>query len=121
IEREAGRIESAFQRLDAAVQIGRETDDVHLLSQALDQLAQTHRIAGEGPTWAEVLARQAVAEAEGAGPAPVAARARATLPAALLAQGRAEEAWSIARAAAAALEQRGARLDVVRARLVAAA
>jgi DNA-binding SARP family transcriptional activator len=120
LDREAGLVDEAIERIEAALEIARATDDAELLSQCLDQLAQCHRIGGDGRRAAEAFARQAVAEAERLGNRPLVERTRATLAAALLAQGRVFEAWEIARQTADALAPTGRKLDLVRASLAAA-
>lgn len=119
--REAGDVDGAAALLEQVVPLARQTEEADLLAYALDELAQCHRLRPGGGATAEVLARQAIAEAERGGIPPVRARASATLAAAVMAQGLTAEALRIGREVTATLAGTSYRRDHVRVLLCAAA
>ncbi|HEV8635634.1 MAG TPA: BTAD domain-containing putative transcriptional regulator [Chloroflexota bacterium] len=119
LDREAGAVDRAVDRLNAVLELARKVDDSRLIALALDHLAQCHRIGG-GAATAEVLARQALTEAERGYAATAAEAARATLAAALLDQGLATEAFAAVRPVVDRASQASSSATLVRARLVAA-
>ena len=118
--REAGDVDGAIGLLDQVMAVARRIEDAELRAYALDQLAQCHRLSPGGAATAEMLARQAIAEAERGDVPHVRARASATLAATQLAQGLTADALRTGREAAAALDDHRYRADRVRALLCAA-
>jgi LuxR family maltose regulon positive regulatory protein len=118
LDREAGQLARALERLNAALELARRIDDSRLIAVSLDGLAQCHRLAS--PTTAEALARQAIAEAEQGGFASTAVDAHVTLAAALIDQGLATEALVALRPALAGADPASPSPIRVRARLIRA-
>lgn len=123
LSREAGEVADAIEQFGQALDLARQVDDFQLIALCLDDLAQCHRLRGpDGARSAEALARQALAESQRAGAGAIPARARTTIAAACLEQGRDADAFQEAHAAIGLMEGEGSSnsSDLVCARLAAA-
>ncbi|HEY3109784.1 MAG TPA: tetratricopeptide repeat protein, partial [Chloroflexota bacterium] len=119
LDRDAGNIEAAAQRFEAALEIARQKDDYQLIVLCVDHLAQCRLLLGDAGG-AEALARQSLAEANRLDSPQLRGRARTTLAWALLAR---QDALAAARVATAAVDQQartGTNRDRIRALLARA-